>query len=67
MDLNSKYKLLCIMTNKDFFDTEFYKFMQRDYEDIRARRNKSTGRPSKEEITLIQLERQFESFYRRFL
>lgn len=54
------------MTNKDFFDKEFYTFMIKDFEDIRARRNALKGKPTQEELAVIKLERLFESFYRKF-
>lgn len=53
--------------NKDFFDRDFYVKMQQDYEDIRRRRKALKGRPSAEDMAIIECERHFESFYKRFL
>jgi len=55
------------MTNEDFFDPEYRKFMLTDYEDIRYRRKQLKTRPTEIEMLMIKLEKQFESFYRKFL
>lgn len=55
------------MTNKDFFDPEFYKFMLMDFEDIRRRRKLIKGRPDEAQVAIINCEKEFESFYKRFL
>lgn len=55
------------LPNRDFFDREFYAKMQQDFEGIRQRRKALRGRPSTEEMALIDAERHFEAFYRRFL
>jgi hypothetical protein len=53
--------------NREFFDPEFYKTMLRDFEDIRFRRKQLKGRPDAEQMAIIACEKEFETFYKRFL
>lgn len=55
------------ISNREFFDPEFYKSMLNDFEDIRFRRKQLKGRPDAETICIINCEKEFESFYKRFL
>lgn len=56
------------ISNRDFFDPPFYKSMLLDFEDIRRRRKlRSKGRPDDAEMAIINCEREFEAFYKRFL
>lgn len=55
------------LRNRDFFDPEFYKTMLNDFEDIRRRRKLLKGRPDTETMSIINCEKEFESFYKRFL
>lgn len=56
-----------LLSNRDFFDPEFYKTMLMDFEEIRRRRKQLKGRPSEEQMVILSCEREFESFYKRFL
>jgi hypothetical protein len=38
-----------------------------DFEDIRRRRKLQKGRPDAEAMAIINCEREFEAFYKRFL
>jgi hypothetical protein len=55
------------ISNRDFFDPDFYKTMLNDFEDIRRRRKLLKGRPDAETVCVINCEKDFESFYKRFL
>lgn len=55
------------LSNRDFFDPEFYKAMQQDFEDIRRRRKLMKGKPDDAQRCILDCERVFESFYKRFL
>ena len=55
------------LTNREFIDPEFYRVMLLDFEDIRRRRKLLKGRPDAEQMALIECEKQFEAFYKRFL
>jgi hypothetical protein len=56
-----------LLSNRDFFDPEFYKAMLMDFEEIRRRRKLMKGRPSEEQMVILNCEREFESFYKQFL
>jgi hypothetical protein len=56
-----------MLANREFFDPEFYRFMLQDFEDIRRRRKLTKGKPDAEQRAILECERQFEAFYRRFL
>lgn len=58
---------MVLISNRDFFDPEFYKSMLLDFEDIRRRRKLLKGRPDTEQLAVIECEKQFESFYKKFL
>jgi hypothetical protein len=58
---------MVLISNRDFFDPEFYKSMLLDFEDIRRRRKLLKGRPDAEQMAIIECEKQFESFYKTFL
>jgi len=53
--------------NREFIDPVFYKFMLQDFEDIRRRRKQLKGRPDEEQMAIIACEKEFESFYKKFL
>lgn len=55
------------LSNKEFFDPEFYNSMLRDFEDIRRRRKLQKGKPDAYDRLILNLEREFEAFYKRFL
>jgi hypothetical protein len=55
------------ISNREFFDPLFYKFMLQDFEAIRAARKKLKGRPDAEQMVILDCERQFEAFYKKFL
>lgn len=67
IEQTSKHPAPRELPNRDFFDREFYSKMQQDFEDIRRRRKALKGRPSAEDMALIECERHFEAFYKRFL
>jgi len=56
-----------MLTDREFFDPEFYKAMQQDFEDIRRRRKLMKGKPDDAQRCILDCERVFESFYKRFL
>lgn len=58
---------MVLISNTDFFDPVFYKFMLQDFEDIRRRRKLLKGRPDDAQMALISCEKEFEAFYRKFL
>jgi hypothetical protein len=58
---------MALISNREFFDPEFYRFMQQDFEDIRRRRKQLKGRPDSEQMAVLECERQFEAFYKKFL
>jgi malate synthase len=53
--------------NREFVEPEFYKFMLQDFEDIRRRRKQLKGRPDEAQMAIIECEKEFESFYKKFL
>lgn len=63
--MNCKTKAL--LSNKEFFDPEFYNCMLRDFEDIRRRRKLRKGKPDAYDRLMLDLEREFEAFYKKFL
>lgn len=56
-----------MLTNREFFDPEFYKLMLTDFEEIRRRRKLLKGKPDEAQMAVLVCEREFESFYKRFL
>lgn len=56
-----------MISNREFFDPEFYKFMLHDFEEIRRQRKLLKGKPDEAQMKVLQCEREFESFYKRFL
>jgi len=55
------------MKNRDFFDETFYKKMLVEYEAIRVRRKSLKGKPDEYQRVELDLDKLFESFYKRFL
>ncbi len=65
--VNKKKKPVHHLTNKEFFDPDFYKLMLTDFESIRRHRKLLKGKPDEAQMAIIVCEREFESFYHRFL
>jgi len=53
--------------NREFFDDDFYKKMLMDYEDIRHRRKNMKGKPDVYDRIILDMDKMFESFYKKFL
>jgi hypothetical protein len=58
---------MVLISNREFFDPEFYKSMLVDFEDIRRRRKLLKGRPDDAQMAIIACEKEFETFYKKFL
>jgi hypothetical protein len=52
---------------REFFDQEHYLWMLREYEAIRSRRKSFRGKPDQYDRVLMEFDKEFESFLRRFL
>lgn len=55
------------MTNRESLGDEHYKMMLQDYEEIRSRRKKFRGKPDVYDQLQIDMDKLFESFYKKFL
>lgn len=53
--------------NREFFDEDFYKGMLKDYEAIRVSRKGRKGKPDEYDRIILELEKIFEAFYKKFL
>ena len=56
------------MTKREFHGEEFYLWMLKDYENLRAYRNSiAKRRPTEEEVLILQCNKPFEQAYRKML
>lgn len=55
------------MTNRDLLGEEHYKLILVDYEQIRVRLKSFRGKPDNYDRMLIDLDKMFESHYKKFL
>jgi len=55
------------MTNREALGEELYKLMLVDYEAIRVRRKSFRGKPDQYDRLLMELDKMFEAYYKRFL
>lgn len=56
-----------MMTNRDSLGEEHYRLIQRDYEAIRVRRKAMKGKPDAYDRLLLDLDKLFETYYKKFL
>ena len=55
------------MTNRELLGEDHYKMMAQGYEEIRVRRKSFKGRPDAYDRIILDMDKAFESFYRKFL
>jgi hypothetical protein len=56
-----------VLTNRDFFGEEFYKFILHEFEAIRVRRKSLKGKPDEYQRVELALDKIFETFYKQFI
>jgi hypothetical protein len=56
-----------MLTNRDFFGEEHYKFILREFEAIRVRRKSLNGKPDQYQRVELALDKIFETFYKQFI
>jgi hypothetical protein len=56
-----------MLTKRDALGEEHYKMMLADYEQIRVRLKSFKGKPDQYDRLIIDMDKLFESFYRRVL
>lgn len=55
------------MTTKELLGEDFYKLLYKEFEDCRVRRKSRKGKLDQYDYLLLELDKMFESFCRRFL
>jgi hypothetical protein len=56
-----------MMTNREFFGEDFYRFMLKEYEAIRVSRKSRKGKPDEYDRINLDLDKIFETFYKKFI
>lgn len=56
-----------MLTNREFFGEEHYKFMLHEFEAIRVRRKSLKGKPDQYQRIELALDKIFETFYKQFI
>lgn len=53
------------MTKREFLGDEFYLLMKQDYDKLRTERKAQNGKPDQYQLAQSQLNKLFESFYKK--
>ena len=56
-----------MLKHREFFGEEFYRVILQEYEAIRVRRKSRKGKPDQYDRIELELDKIFETFYKRFL